>query len=92
MNGQEGDYEIALAPLRQQVMEGCLATPTGSLKTTMSKLSHIEAALVPAKKILNYLLSETHEAGRDKANFFKHFGFTSAAWEILAQALQQHAV
>jgi hypothetical protein len=58
----------------------------------MSKLSHIEAALVPAKKIVNYLLSETHEAGRDKANFFKPFGFTSAAWEILAQALQQHAV
>jgi hypothetical protein len=45
-----------------------------------------------SKKIVNYLLSETHEAGRDKANFFKRFGFTLEAWEILAQALRQHAV
>jgi uncharacterized protein DUF6883 len=57
----------------------------------MSKLPDIDAALIPQKKIVNYLLSETHEAGRDKTNFFKHFGFTSEAWEILAQALRQHA-
>jgi hypothetical protein len=57
----------------------------------MSKLPHIDAALIPAKKIVNYLLSETHEAGRDKANFFKRFGFTSEAWEIFAQALRRHA-
>jgi hypothetical protein len=57
----------------------------------MSKLPDIDVALIPQKKIVNYLLSETHEAGRDKANFFKRFGFTSEAWEILAQALRQHA-
>ena len=66
-------------------------TGTDSLKATMSKLPHIDAALIPEKKIVNYLLSETHEAGRDKATFFKRFGFTSEAWEILAQALPQHA-
>lgn len=57
----------------------------------MSKLPHIDTALIPAKKIVNYLLSDTHEAGRDKANVFKRFGSTSEAWEILAQALRQHA-
>ncbi len=66
-------------------------TETDSLKRTMSKLPHIDAAFIPAKKIVNYLLSDAHEAGRDKANFFKHFGFTSEAWEILARALRQHA-
>ena len=57
----------------------------------MSKLPDIDVALIPPKKIVSYLLSKTHEAGRDKANFFKHFGFTAEAWEILAQALRQHA-
>ena len=58
----------------------------------MNKLPHIDSALIPERKIVEYLLSETHDAGRDKANFFKRFGFTVKAWEILAQALQQHAV
>jgi hypothetical protein len=57
----------------------------------MSTLPHIDAALIPAKKIVNYLLSEAHEAGRDKANFFKRFGFTAETWEVLAQAFLQHA-
>jgi len=57
----------------------------------MSKLPNIDTILIPQKKIVNYLLSETHEAGRDKANFFKRFGCTTEAWEILAQALRQHA-
>jgi hypothetical protein len=57
----------------------------------MSKLPDIDAALISGKKIINYLLSETHETGRDKANFFKRFGFTSEAWDIFAQALRQHA-
>ena len=57
----------------------------------MSKLPNIDVALIPKKKIVNYLLSETHDTGRDKANFFKRFGFTPEACEILTQALQQHA-
>lgn len=57
----------------------------------MSKLPQIDAALIPQKKIVNYLLSETHDSGRDKANFFRRFGFTSEAWETLAQALRHHA-
>ena len=77
--------------LSSKVRRDCPATGTDSWKATMSKLSHIDTALLPARKIVNYLLSETHETGRDKANFFKRFGVTSEAWEILAQALRQHA-
>ena len=57
----------------------------------MSKLPHINAALIPQKKLVNYLLSETHDADRDKAKLLQPFGFTAEAWEILAQALRQHA-
>jgi hypothetical protein len=35
--------------------------------------------------------SLTHDGDQDKANFFKRFGFTTEAWEILAQALRQRA-
>jgi len=57
----------------------------------MSKLPHSDEALIPQKKIVDYLLSPTHDSGRDKAIFFMHFGFTPEAWEVLAQALRQHA-
>jgi len=57
----------------------------------MSKLPNIDSALVPQRKIINYLLSATHDAGRDKATFFQRFGFTAEAWEILAHALRAHA-
>lgn len=57
----------------------------------MSKLSHVDSAYIPEKKIVSYLLSETHDSGRGKANFFRRFGFTTEAWEVLAEALQQHA-
>lgn len=40
----------------------------------MSKLLHIDAALILAKKIVNYLLSETHEAGWDKQIFSNGLG------------------
>ena len=58
----------------------------------MSKLPHVDAALIPEKKVVNYLLSATHDSGRDKATFFRRFGFTAEAWEVLAQALRQHAM
>lgn len=41
--------------------------------------------------MVQYLLSSTHRAGREKARFFSAFGFQVSAWEALAQALQQHA-
>jgi hypothetical protein len=58
----------------------------------MRKLPNIETAFIPQKKIVNYLLSETHDSGRAKATFFTRVGFTTEAWETLAHALRSHAV
>lgn len=55
------------------------------------KLPHYEQAIVPQRKITEYLLSRTHRDGRSKAVFFGRFGFTIAAWEALADALRNHA-
>jgi hypothetical protein len=57
----------------------------------MRKLPNIQAAHIPQKKIVGYLLSETHDSGRAKANFFTRLGFTAAAWETFAHALRSHA-
>jgi uncharacterized protein DUF6883 len=54
-------------------------------------LPHVDQAIIPEKKITEYLLSFTHEDGRHKAKFFTSFGFALDAWELLAEALHQHA-
>jgi hypothetical protein len=56
------------------------------------KLPNFPQAHVPERKITDYLLSPTHPHGRHKSRFFLRFGFTSAAWQVLADALRQHAV
>jgi hypothetical protein len=48
-------------------------------------------ARVPEDKIVKYLLSATHRAGKSKAAFFARFGFTVQRWEELAAALERHA-
>jgi hypothetical protein len=55
------------------------------------KLPNYELAIVPQAKITKYLLSLSHEDGRSKARFFIGFGFSNADWELLAQALLNHA-
>ncbi len=55
------------------------------------KLPNHEQAVVPEAKITLYLLSETHSKGRYKAVFFTHFGFSVVSWQLLANALHQHA-
>lgn len=55
------------------------------------KLPDIDQARVSEVKIKEYLLSETHPDGREKAAFFTRFGFSVAEWEQLAQALLRHA-
>lgn len=42
-------------------------------------------------KIVRYLLSPTHPAGRSKAGFFGKHGFTAKNWRALAEALRRHA-
>jgi len=49
-----------------------------------------EHAVIPERKITAYLLSLTHRDGRSKAVFFLRFGFTVAAWHVLADALRHH--
>ena len=55
------------------------------------KLPAYEQSVVPARKVIDYLLSSTHPEGKTKAAFFRRFGFTTAQWEVFANALRQHA-
>ena len=56
------------------------------------KLPNVEAAAISERKVVKYLLSATHRAGKSKASFFMQFGFESSRWEDLAEALKQHAL
>jgi hypothetical protein len=56
------------------------------------KLPDVEKAEVPSAKVVRYLLSTTHRAGKSKAAFFMEFGFDPDRWEKLAAALKQHAM
>ena len=55
------------------------------------KLPGIEKAEIREAKIVRYLLSTTHRAGKSKAIFFMEFGFDPQRWEELARALKEHA-
>jgi hypothetical protein len=56
------------------------------------KLPHHNEAVIPEAKIVDYLLSPTHQTGGGKAGFFTLFGFSRNVWEELADALKEHAV
>ena len=56
------------------------------------KLPGSENAEVGETKIVRYLLSTTHRAGKSKAGFFTEFGFSADRWEVLDRALRQHAM
>ncbi|MBZ0304194.1 MAG: hypothetical protein K8J31_30950 [Anaerolineae bacterium] len=55
------------------------------------KLPNSDKAVVPEAKIVRYLLDLTSENGRAKAAFFLAFGFTIDKWQVMAEALKQHA-
>jgi hypothetical protein len=55
------------------------------------KLPGLESAIVPRRKVENYLLSLDHPIGGGKAKFFIHFGFQRERWEELAASLLRHA-
>ena len=55
------------------------------------KLPNAHLAVVEEKKIVEYLLNDSHRFGASKARFFVAFGFTVAAWRVLAEALREHA-
>ncbi len=54
------------------------------------KLPNYENALISREKIADYLLSQAHDDGRHKAEFFMHFGFAPESWEALSDALLQN--
>ncbi|MFN6541294.1 MAG: DUF6883 domain-containing protein [Nostoc sp. EkiNYC01] len=54
------------------------------------KLPNYELAVVPQRKITEYLLSPTHPDGRSKEKFFTAFGFSVDDWGTLAKALLNH--
>jgi hypothetical protein len=54
-------------------------------------LPNADQAIIPQRKITEYLLSFTHRDGRSKATFFAAFGFSAATWEAFADAVRQHA-
>jgi hypothetical protein len=55
------------------------------------KIPNYQNAVISEGKLAGYLLSASHAYGRHKAAFFNPFGFSVDAWEILAQALREHA-
>ena len=56
------------------------------------KLPRAEEAIVPQRKVEDYLLNPEHRVGAAKARFFAHFGFSREGWQVLADALKQHAL
>jgi uncharacterized protein DUF6883 len=54
------------------------------------KVPNLEMAVVPATKITDYLLSETHPDGKHKARFFQAFGFLLDNWQALEHVVRQH--
>jgi len=54
-------------------------------------LPNAEQAVVPKAKITRYLLDLNSENGKAKARFFLAFGFKKEAWNVMADALKQHA-
>ena len=54
-------------------------------------LPNAQLAIVEQRKVVDYLLATNHPAGRAKAAFFAHFGFTIGAWQKLRDALLLHA-
>jgi len=57
----------------------------------MPRLPHLDRAVVPAAKIVEYLLSVRHSGGRAKAQFLEGFGFSAKDWHALRDAVIAHA-
>jgi|SRR3954454_4502609 hypothetical protein len=57
----------------------------------MPRLPHLDHAVVPEAKIVNYLLSVRHFGGRAKARFLESFGFRAQDWRVLRDAIISHA-
>ena len=57
----------------------------------MPRLAHLNRAVVPEAKLVNYLLSLRHSSGRAKARFLEDYGFNARDWRVLRDAIIAHA-
>lgn len=55
------------------------------------KIPNANAAIIPRRKIEDYLLNAEHPIGGAKAKFFFQLGFSRERWQELASALLVHA-
>jgi Domain of unknown function (DUF4926) len=55
------------------------------------RLPNPELAVIDQAKITAYLFASSHPAGSAKAAFFSRFGFDPTAWQVLRDALIDHA-
>jgi len=56
------------------------------------KIPNNNLSFVADNKIRNYLLSDIHEIGKHKADFFKRFGFDLSDVETFKVSLIQHSI
>lgn len=54
-------------------------------------LPGIEIAVIEERKVIGYLLATDHPEGASKAAFFGAHGFQRGNWQMLAEALRDHA-
>ena len=52
------------------------------------KLPYANAAIIPAEKVRDYLLSTIHPIGRYKAAFFRSYGYEQDNWRTLARDIR----
>ena len=100
---QIGEHLLKIAVERMHVVgdadkagRHALAVAAGMLETLRGNrrwpgLPEARRAEIPRGKIVDYLLSRTHQQGRHKAAAFMRFGFEPGDWEDLAKALRWHA-
>ena len=55
------------------------------------RLPNKESAYVSKAKLIDYLLSQTHVAGKSKSKFFRKYGFDDTNIAILEQGLKKIA-
>lgn len=48
------------------------------------------AAVIPAEKLRDYLLSSAHPIGRYKSTFFRSLGYAQDQWHVLERDLRAH--
>jgi len=62
------------------------------MKISKMKIPNNNLSFVADNKITDYLLSDIHEIGKHKADFFKRFGFDISDVDTFKGSLIQHSI